>query len=456
MIKGQKIEVLIPPRTVKDTGSSEVILPAQIDMKNLRVTDLGNVIKRKGYAQKWDLTSEKNVPLLIPEDSGYAVDDNGSIYSLGDTVTAHASPIGKISRPYWTKLDDKIIVTAGSTPKKIVAGNSTDLLGNPAKAKWCAVVFDRLFLAGQDDNTCSYSGVGNPELFTGSFITDRSSPNKFMTSFRDNLFFFKERKLEVYSPTGASVPVVINRALGVEKGIKAPDSVVKTDDAIFWLGDDGEFWRYAGGGLTNISTHYRNELDKLQNPTAIYGFNNEVDKIIMWIAPTDGRVFIYDYDKELFFEDARWEGSGWQIMPINSYMELNGSQYFGTYNCDGLIYEMSKDSLDDAGQPIRALRHFKFMVANGERARVNLARFRFNRQVYTSAVTAPKMNVEWRFDNEPWENVDELTLGSAGEKEPYRALRQLGIGRELEMKLTEMDAVEFLATNLILTVEALN
>jgi hypothetical protein len=169
--------------------------------------------------------------------------------------------------------------------------------------------------------------------------------------------------------------------------------------------------------------------------------------------------FDYDYTKDEWREHNIWEGSGWQALPMTSYMELTGPnrrQYFGSSNCDGLVHELHEDFKDDNGQPIRAYRRFKIKPSpRGRKVIVDMMQIRRQGGVATPTVTSPTVGVRFRWDNGLWSNTRSLTLGTVGKYSPYVETRRLERGRELEVEISEMDAVDFVMTDVSITVREL-
>jgi hypothetical protein len=193
------------------------------------------------------------------------------------------------------------------------------------------------------------------------------------------------------------------------------------------------------------------------NPGEIYGFDYEKEHCIRWFAPTDGKCFRVDYAKgNLFSEDNYWDHGQWERLPVNSYMELNNKQYFGSYNNDGLIHEWSEQYKTDAGKPIRCARNFALRLSgNGNQAKVNRARFELKRGVATPSITTPYMNFRYRFDGGTWSGDNLISLGKVGDYNNYQDLFALGIGRRMEIELTHTDNTDFNLLGLYLTVEQL-
>lgn len=453
MQKGLTKDISLTPVLVEGISDTDRFSPVQIEMYNVRYDDNGHVIKRPGYEQEWDTTAEFPVMALIPEGDGYAMLDNSDIYVLGDSVSRIEASNAKIqSLPRWEKYNDDTIVCSGISVKKVNGLNVTNLVGAPA-AKYIAVISSYIFYAGYHPTQFQWV-LNDPENFggtgSGSANIQKTGTIKEMIAYKDRLLFFKEREVEVWSFKGARTvndsPVARYPGGDLHVGLGAQDSVVRANDRVYWFANDDNFYVYQGGVAQIISDSMKPRIDEMANKN-FRGFDIRKENLIMWLNETDGTTLLYDYSKQRWLEDARWE-PGWQSLPFSSYMELNGKQYFGSRNCDGLIHEWSGDSLDDNGRPIRVYRRFKTLVSE-RRLRTRIDRLILRREgaVATSSVASPVVSLRYRWDKGHWSNWEQRTLGEVGKHDPYVEFYHMGMGREFELEIAETDAVRFLLTN---------
>jgi hypothetical protein len=463
----QTKNIALRPILAKDLEDIERIVPSQIDMRNVRNTDAGNVKKRNGYTEKWDTTAEHPIKVLIPRDRGYAIDAYGSLYrfgvdSAGDANAIKIASLAAISSiPRWSEYAGKIYILYGSSPIS-VKGGVVNLVGNGMpNGRFIAQVGGRTVISGQHPTRFDWSGADDPEDWVitvggaGFSNIEKVSSIKNMIEYNKSLYFFGDEDIEVHAFTGTTtLPFRLQLGLNINKGLGAVESVVKANDKFYWFGHDGDFYEYSGGVPVVISDSIRARLDEMNSPEELIGYDIRKENLIMWVNPVDGVTFLYDYAKNRWLEDNRWE-RGWQAMPFLSYMEHNRKQYFGSSNCDGKIHEWSKDNKDDNGQPIRVYRRLKAVLSpRNHRVRVDIMRLRRKGAVATSSVTAPVFTVRWRFDKGRW-STKQLTMGAVGQHDPYVDLRRLGMGRELELEISEADATDFILTDIFVTYQEL-
>lgn len=459
-MRGTARKVAKPLIGYKDIDARTTYAPLQVDLRNGYMDVVGNWNKRNGYASKFDTTRDLPVELLIPEGNGFAVLEDGSIYNNVITGIAEMPELKLTgaSRPVYRKFDDKIMIVDGGLPTQIV-GNVISRLDNvPVNTRFIGRVGSYTLYAGYDDTEFTWSAVNNPENITDGGITNikKDGTIQYATDFANRWFVFKEKSIEVWGQRGGDTPFVLldNLSIWEKTGTKAPYSVVKANGQLHWFDTDGDFKSWPGKVL---SKPYRSYLDdKIQNPEDCYGFDCRKENCIRWFFPKDGITIVYDYLLKLLYEDNKWSGSGFQLLPWNSYMEFDKIQYFGDYANTGLIHEWDKKHEDDNGDPIRVFREFKIQLsATGKLASVNKVQFTLKRGVATDSVDSPTFTYRYRFDESSRWVESTIDLGVKGDYNPYVEITQLGQGREMTWQIIETDAVDFILNEMEITARAL-
>jgi len=465
MIRGQTNNIALMPQGHKDTDPIDTFGPRQIDLRNGRLTEQGSWTKRPGYATQWTLSADRTINGLIPDTNAYALTSAGETWRItpDGTVTQRTGfDRNGTYRPTWVRHNSNIIICDGGVATKIAVGASdTSRLDNaPTDARFVDTVDTYLVMAGMASNPKQFQwstpSTASSEAWPAANIqsvTGDGEHIEFFKVFRRDLYFFKTHSLEIWVNIGGAS--VFARKLYIEKGCGAPYSVVQANDTFYWFGDDGDFYVLNGVQPQVISRSYRKELDAITDTASIYGFDCRAESVIRWFAPTEGKCFTYDYKYNVFSEDNIWASGQWERLPMNAYMEWNGKQYFGDFNLTGTIYQWSLDYEDDNGTPIRVFRRVLHPIIQGEQGRVNRLQFRVKRGVATTAVTNPQMLVRWRFDQGDYTPYQQIDLGVVADRNPYRDLFSLGVGREIEVEMVETDAVPHVITHASITAEAL-
>lgn len=467
MIKGTTKNINISIGANKNTPELEAIMPQSVDRRNGKMTDLGNWLKRPGYVGKWDTGTNFPVNLLIPDFGGYAITGgNGKIFKINEKTTTELTGV-VLTGPYrptyaayqpTPSQPERLIICDGGAPVEVTtAPNKIALLGGTlVRARFVDTIDTRIILCGHDGITFVWSALEKPESYPEenfNFVKGDGERIVFFKVVNRLLYFFKTKSIEIWASIGRDPTFV--RQHFIETGCGASYSPVFANNQWHWFGNDGEFYKMNGVNQQVISTHYRTEIDKVGNKGEMYGFHFVKERLIRWFVPEAAKCFVYDYSTSTFSEDNAWLNGQWMRLPINSYMEKDGEQYFGDYSATGKIFHWSKDNKDDNGEPIRVYRKFSFLITgDGGDGRANRLRLRVERGNGTATLQNPDALVRWHLDQGDWqsENID---LGAVGEHDPYVDIMNLGIGRELEFEMIESDAVDSLITHAYLTVEQL-
>lgn len=471
-IRGRKKNVAIVPVEYKDTDRFDTFVPQHFDLFNGRMSDKGSWVKRPGMGTAtWDLSDAASVVALIPavarEDRVLAILSNGAAYDLADTPTAATGTLGIApdARPQWTRFgaNKTLILAAGKTMRYLKApGLLADVGGSPPEAKFVDVLNSQVIASGYDNFFFSWSSPGDFEEWLTSnkeaMEIDGGTLQRHIV-LNGRILFFKDSgdfgRTEVWSP--GSVGVTFARQAIIDHGTTAPYSVVKAGKTVYFLGKDGDFYRLVANGAQLISESHGDDIRALAKLTDCYGFDFPTERVIRWYFPTAGKTYVYDYVKGFFSQDGRWVNGGFDRMPIASHVEIPGTNtvYVGHYNPTGKIYTWSTDNRDDDGDDIRVFRRFNVELAKGgNQARLNRVQFRVKRGQVGLSVD-PVFILGLRFDGEAVQQVYTFSLGAIGDVYPYVEETALGVGREVEVEMTETDAAGFLVTHMNTIVQEL-
>lgn len=459
-IKGDVKNIALTPTGYKDLNPEETFMPYQIDLRNGYLTDAGNWSKRNGYDEWRDIGFTKSIDCLIPSGVGYAVTEEGNVFKLSTTPTEYTGQrLLGLYRPIWTNYNGLPIICDGGNPVKIEGSDTALLEGSPPNARFVDIISNYCIMSGHSSTEFMWSASGNAENWStgdSGFANvkldgDRIRHQKIKG---EKVFFWKDNAIEVWYNRGGATPFVRLNELWIDKGCGADYSVIEANNTFYWFGNDGDFYILNGNTPQVISKPYRSYFDdKLKNSSDLYGYDFRKENCIRWFSPVDGICIKYDYLKGLMSEDNAWYRGHFARMPINSYMELNNEQYFGDYDPTGKVYHWSKDYKDDNGEPIRVFRKFKVKLSEkGHNTSVNRLRLSFKRGVATNSIPNPKVLIRWRFDESPyWKTMQEIDLGTKQDKSPFVDLYRLGMGKEIELEITETDAVDYLLKDILLT-----
>lgn len=456
--------IVFGPVPAEDIDPEEALVPLQSKFVNGTVTHVGNWSQRPGFAEYVDVGVDKPIDCLIPSSNGYAITQDGLIYRniLTSPNLLTGGRLYGESRPTWVGHNSDIVVCDGGPPAAIGSTGARTLGGNPPFAKFVERISEYTIMAGYHDTEFKWCASGNPENWsTGDSgfanIQKTGDPLLFMSRIGDKLFFFKSFSIEPWIHLGGETPFVRYGGTWMNIGLGAAASVVKANETLYFFGNDNRFYLINNFIPQVIGQNYRDAFQDLASPSSIYGFHCKAEQKIRWVAPVDGRCFVFDYVKDLFTEESLWLNGSWECMPYGSYMEIGGKQLFGDRGYTGKIYRMGPDIYSDNGSPLRVYRRFSLIPdPAGNQVRVDSLRFRLTRGVATDAETSPLFAWRHRFDRGDWQYWNYIDLGARGDANPWQEVDTLGIGREIEFEMVASDAVSLLLTHANMTYTVLS
>jgi hypothetical protein len=469
-IRGQTKNVALDPKVQKNIDPKETLLPYSIDLRNGKLTDAGNFKKRPGFGEWKDVSVLKSINMLIHEDSGYCSTSDGRVFSLGKNIIELTGVTRSGAyRPIYSVFNNKYIIVDGGTPIKIsllTDGFDTSLLGGtPPAARFIATIGAHVLLAGQlnDKKEIRFSDINNEESYesttSGSFwVKNDGQIIRNLKVINEVIYIFKDHSIETWIYIQSDASNFIRQQGGwIDTGCSADYSVVEANNTVYWFGDDYRFYELRQGQAAVISAEMDQYVLDTIKTDDMYGFDFVKENSVVWILPSVGKCFVFDYKYRRLYEYNTWDHGQWEGMPINSYMELNGKQYIGDYDPTGKIFEWSHKFKSDNGKPIRVYRKFAIRPSQrGNMARLNRMGFSFDRGVGTASEPKPVMFWRYRTDHGDWMNYQDVLLGRGEDNSPYVEVFPGGVGRDFEFELVATDNVDVLMTNMDVTFQEMS
>jgi len=239
--------------------------------------------------------------------------DNGAIF----TTTAAST----------VTYADPAILLSGGVPSTVTAGA---IITDPA-----VVLAEILAPAWQNAATCQY--------FDGYFVFDDAGTRQFFVSaindgtqysgldfatataasdivmgvvvYHEQLLIFCRFHTEVWWDTGnLAFPFQRYDAALIARGLAAPHAVVSEDNTVFWMGDDGIFYRLEGFLPKRISTfameHAWQQYDQKYLDASCFVLTQEGHKFIIINFPSGPATWVYDIGSGLWHQRESW-GTPW-------------------------------------------------------------------------------------------------------------------------------------------------
>lgn len=295
-------------------------------------------------------------------------------------------------------------------------------------------VFDRkgtneFFLSALNDGT-SYSGL--------DFASAEAQPG-FLIAVAQNLqllFLGSQNHFEMWYDAGTPDFPFQRYAGGViEKGLAAAHTLIRQDEALFFLGVDRVFYRLQGNVPIRISTH------AIEHAIAGYGdisdafcltYTLEGHKMVVLTFPSVPHTWVYDISTQLWHEKESWDGQNntlgrWRG---NCAIEIYDKILIGDAY-DGTISILDWDNYTERGNTMQMLIHSASVQEDRLPVFINRLELDMETGVGLTAGQGsdPQAMLRWSKDGgktwsrlQPWRSI-----GKVGEY--VRRLRWLGIGR---------------------------
>lgn len=211
------------------------------------------------------------------------------------------------------------------------------------------------------------------------------------------IWFFGERQTQVYFDSGSINVFDIVPGGFIEAGIYAPNTVVRLDNTLLWLGGDergaGVAWRAQGYTPSRVSNHaiefaWQGYLQKF-GPSGLsdaiaYSFQDQGHSFWQIYFPTANKTWVYDVATGQWHERGSWLLSNGIFIAHHSQVHTFnfGKHLVGDW-ASGKVFDMSIAYFDDDGQPLRRVRRAPFVNTD------QLWSFHSQLQVYLESGVGP-------------------------------------------------------------------
>lgn len=184
------------------------------------------------------------------------------------------------------------------------------------------------------------------------------------------IWLFGDQQTQPYANDG-NFPVPFDPIPGgfIEQGIIAPNSPMRLDNSVFWLGGDergaGIFWRAQGYTPVRVSNHaVEAEWRTYPTMTDAVGYTQQEGghSFGFLYFPSAKKTWVYDAATGMWHERDFWNATNGIYTAHRSqcHMFNFGKHLMGDWD-SGNIYSMSPSIYDDFGNPLRSLRRSPYI-----------------------------------------------------------------------------------------------
>jgi hypothetical protein len=312
--------------------------------------------------------------------TGYAImaDDGINMFIVADFLV-------------WQYSTDTNLITQ-VTDSNITGSNSVDFINNQflyTKGGYTTVTKDGKTITVGPGYTI-VSNVGDGAAASGlNIIGAESSPDAILRDyvFEQTIYRFGVRTIEAWYNSGVGEPP-IERLEGREfnVGLAALNTISKTDQAFYWLGDDFAIYRASGGSEERISTdaisHAISKYSRVDDAIA-NTFTFEGQNFYQITFPAGNQTFIIN---ESLGVNGWFELSSGVNSPLTS-SKYNGQSIINAYGKNivadvdtGNVYELDLDTFTNSDEPLQRIRvtqsvNGDLLNAKGKRVQMSCVKF---------------------------------------------------------------------------------
>lgn len=372
----------------------------------------------------------------------YSVDSNG-IGTLRGTIAG-------TGRAFTADNGAQLVIVNDTGTGFVWDGATLTTISDPdyQLASSCAFINQFIVFSVKGSGQFFWSAVLDAKNYAAlDFATAESNPDNLVEilSSANLLWMFGEKTIEVFYNSGSSA--VFERVTGAPMQLGATaNTIVSLDNAPFWQGDDGIFYRANGYIPVRVSTHQIEFLVKdFTNPRA-FRYVDEGHRF--YVVSYDQGAVAYDTTTGLWHErDSFAVGRYRPCCHVNIY----GKQLVGDYLL-GLISTMSLDIYADGTNPMQRRAITPFIHNNGEKISLGSIQIAFEHGVGLTLGQGvdPQAMLDWTDDGETYGNELWRPIGKIGERMARAKWNRMGSFYNRAFRVTVSDPVKvaIIGTNL--------
>lgn len=202
-----------------------------------------------------------------------------------------------------------------------------------------------------------YEGESNPDRMV-SLLVDHAE-----------VWVFNERSIDVFGNSVSESAAFERSGAIIELGCAGTFSPAKMDNSVFWLGNDGIFYRANGYTPTRISTHAIEQAIAHLDWSSCYStvWEDRGHKVVYWTF-TDGQTWGFDVATGLWHRRKSYGFENWRV---NHLVYWNGQWIAGDAYAPKL-YSVDWQNFTEDGSPMERIRVTGNVHNNQNRVRVDM------------------------------------------------------------------------------------
>lgn len=301
------------------------------------------------------------------------VDSDRLIYALSDSTptvwTALSSGVAttkldKAGIPVFAESPSFLYIAGGGKIQKWTGVGLTARLGGSSPNTTHIANLGQRLIALDLTNPGRYLysdlGEGNDSTWGAlSFISAESRPDGLVALAENTaeLALFGTSTLEIHGiSTDPLTPFQRINTLNI--GCSAAHSIVRFDNSYFMLDDKRRFVQTDGRDFQDKGQAIQRDLRDLGTVSDAFGYREDTDRngCLVWVFPTEGRTWAYDYNASKWSERATYDGvsanAAWPVA-THAFWDAQNINIVGASGTAGL-YQLNTDVRQDLGGTILA------------------------------------------------------------------------------------------------------
>jgi hypothetical protein len=290
--------------------------------------------------------------VLRMEDDLYVV-SGSRLYRIESDLTEH--DIGEVKgagNVYMATNETHVLIV---TPQISYAANASGIVQTPEQNMVGAAYQDGYGISGKRGTEQFY--ISDLDDLTGWTATEFSSADALadelvnLVSLHRHLMILGKETIEWWANAGvADFPFVRVPGGFAEIGCRAPGSVAKIQNTVFWLGNDNQVYVAVGFQPQPISPPGISRLiEQRPSPQTALAFVYSQEGHTFYVLNFSDMTLVYDLSSKLWHRRESMDQNRWRA---NCYARVWDKDVVGDYQ-NGKIYELDLDVFTEDGETIR-------------------------------------------------------------------------------------------------------
>lgn len=367
-----------------------------------------------------------DVLYVVGDTNLYRVDSDGSATALGGI---EGSELVSMSENGY-----QLIVVNG--PKGWTFNKDTAVFAqitDPAFPGADTVTFLDQYIIANSPGTDEFfiSALGDATSYDAlDFAAAETTPDPIQAVLADHreIWIFGRKSIEVWTDTGAAdFPFERVSGATIQRGAATKFSMAKTDNTIFWLGEDGVVYRANGYQPKRVSTRPIEQQIAQENISEAFAFGYEKGGHSFFVLTfINGKTWIYDASSGAWHRRKTFEIERWRA---NCHVFAYGKHLVGDRQ-SGIIWELRDDVYTEGDDPIVSERKTQYLSDNNLYHRMAELELVFNTGQGLTTGQGSDPIVDVRYSDDGGRNYTNFRQGSLGKIGEYaRRVRLHGLGR---------------------------